>query len=66
MRRSGSRFIGSVAYFPETYGEKIIRIATDMLENRPVPRMTLVHHQIVHPLNVNKIYPNDLLMDLKS
>jgi ribose transport system substrate-binding protein len=66
MRRSGSRFIGSVAYFPEIYGEKILRIATDMLENRPVPRMTLVHHQIVHPLNVNKIYPNDLLMDLKS
>ncbi len=66
MRRSGSRLVGSVAYFPETYGEKIIRIATDMLENRPVPRMTLVHHQIVHPLNVDKIYPNDLLMDLKS
>jgi ribose transport system substrate-binding protein len=66
MRRSASRLVGSVAYFPETYGEKIIRIATDILEHRIVPPMTLVHHQIVHSLNVNKVYPNDLLMDLRS
>ncbi len=66
MRRPGTRLIGSVAYFPETYGEKVIRIAMDILEKRAVPSVTLVHHQIVHPLNVNKIYPNDLLMELKS
>ncbi len=66
MRRPGTRLVGSVAYFPETYGEKVIRIAVDMLEKRAVPRVSLVHHQIVHPQNVNKIYPNDLLMDMKA
>ena len=66
MRRLETRLIGSVAYFPETYGEKIIRIALDILEKRAVPPVTLVHHRIVHPLNVNKIYPNDLLMDMRS
>ena len=65
MRRPGTRLVGSVAYFPEAYGEKIIRIAVDMLEKRTVPRVTLVHHQIVHSQNVNKIYPNDLLLELK-
>ena len=66
MRRPGTRLVGSVAYFPESYGEKVIKLALDMLEKRAVPRMTLVHHQIVHPQNVNKIYPNDLLMDMKA
>jgi len=66
MRRSGTRMVGSVAYFPESYGPKMMRIAVDMLEKRAVPRVTLVHHQIVHPQNVNKVYPNDLLMELQS
>ncbi len=66
MRRPGTRLIGSVAYFPEAYGEKVIRVALDILEKRVVPPVTLVHHQIVHPLNVNKIYPNDLLMNMKG
>jgi ribose transport system substrate-binding protein len=66
MRRPGTGLVGSVAYFPETYGEKVIRIAVDMLEKRAVPRVTLVHHQIVHSQNVNKIYPNDLLLDMKT
>jgi hypothetical protein len=43
----------------------MIRIAVDMLEKRAVARVTLVHHQIVHPRNVNKVYPNDLLMELR-
>ncbi len=64
MRRSGTRLVGSVAYFPEKYGEKVMRMAVDILEKRTVSRVTLVHHQIVHAQNVNKIYPNDLLMEL--
>jgi ribose transport system substrate-binding protein len=66
IRRPGTRMVGSVAYFPETYGEKVIRMAVDILEKRMVPKVTLVHHQIVHASNVNKIYPNDLLMDMKA
>jgi ribose transport system substrate-binding protein len=59
LRQRNTRFIGSVAYFPETYGRKIIRIALDILEKRPVPKMSLIQHQIVNALNVNKLYPND-------
>lgn len=59
MRKPGTRFVGSVAYFPETYGARIIRLALDILENRTVPRIALVHHEVLHPQNVNSIYPND-------
>ena len=31
MRDTGTRLIGSVAYFPERYGDAIVRIATDVL-----------------------------------
>jgi len=65
MRRSMTRLVGSVAHFPETYGERLVAIAKDMLENREVPSMILVRHQLVHALNVDKVYPNDLLMGLK-
>ena len=65
MRRPGTHLVGSVAYFPETYGEKVLGLAVDILEGRKVPRVNLVHHQIVHSENVNKIYANDLLMDMK-
>lgn len=62
MRRPGSRFVGSVAYFPESYGAKIIRLAVDILENRIVPRVALIHHRMVHPQNMDSMYPNDLLI----
>ncbi len=60
MRRPQSRLIGSVAYFPESYGAKIIGLALDILQHVEVPPVTLVHHQIVRPDNVDKIYPGDL------
>ena len=66
MRRPRSRLIGSVAFFPETYGEKLIRLAIDMAENRDHPPAIFTRHQLVSPQNVDKIYPNDLLMSGRS
>ena len=61
MRRPGTRLIGSVAYFPEIYGEKLLPLALDVLQKRPVPGAVFTHHELVTPANVNKIYANDLL-----
>jgi ribose transport system substrate-binding protein len=66
MRRPGTRLVGSVAYFPETYGEKLIQLAMDVLEKRSVAALNLTRHQMLTPANVNKIYPNDLLMELRE
>jgi ribose transport system substrate-binding protein len=62
MRRPKTRLIGSVAYFPESYGEKLIRLALDILEKRPYSPAIFTQHRLVTPENVNKVYPNDLLM----
>ena len=62
LRESGTRLIGSVAYFPEKYGHEIVNVALDILHRQPVPPAVFVKHQLVTPQNVNHIYPNDQLM----
>lgn len=62
MRRRETRFICSVAYFPETYGPRVVRLALDILNGRRVPQAVFTDHELVTPLNVDKIYPNDMLL----
>lgn len=62
MRRSSSRLVCSVAYFPETYGARIIQLALEILKHKPVAPAVFVQHEIITPENVNKIYPNDTWM----
>lgn len=62
MRRRGTRFVCSVAYFPEMYGEKVIRLAIDLLDGRNVPPAVFTDHQLITPENVDRIYPNDVLL----
>jgi ribose transport system substrate-binding protein len=62
MRRHSSRLICSVAYFPESYGERIIRLALDMLKNKPVAPAVFIQHELLTAQNVDKVYPNDMWM----
>ncbi len=62
LREPGTRLIGSVAYFPEKYGQEIVNVALDILHRQPVPPAVFVKHQLVTPQNVNHVYPNDQLM----
>jgi ribose transport system substrate-binding protein len=64
MRQPGTRLIGSVAYFPERYGEDLVRVALDILNRRPVPPAVFVKHQLVTPETVNHVYPNDRLFEM--
>ncbi|HEX8144063.1 MAG TPA: substrate-binding domain-containing protein [Pyrinomonadaceae bacterium] len=57
LRRPGTRMIGSVAYFPERYGEELIPLALSILQKRPVPSAVFVNHQLITPKNVGLIYP---------
>ena len=59
MRESGTRLIGSVAYFPEKYGDAIVPIAMDILSGKRVTPATFISHQLITPENVNRLYPND-------
>jgi ribose transport system substrate-binding protein len=59
LRRPGSRLVGSVAYFPERYGEELIPLALNILQQKPVPSAIFVKHQLLTPRNVDLIYPLD-------
>jgi ribose transport system substrate-binding protein len=63
LRRPGTRLIGTVAYFPEKYGRSIVRLALDLLGGKPTPPAVFVKHQLVTRDNVDKLYPNDELMN---
>jgi ribose transport system substrate-binding protein len=62
MRRPSSRLVCSVAYFPETYGLRIIQLALDILNRKSVAPAIFIQHELLTPENVNKIYPNDAWM----
>ncbi len=62
MRRPFSRLVCSVAYFPETYGARIIHLALDILNRRSVPPAIFIQHEILTEENVDKIYANDAWM----
>jgi ribose transport system substrate-binding protein len=66
LRQPGTRLVGSVAYFPEKYGDQILKLALDILHHRRVPPAVFVKHQMVTPDNVNHIYPNDELMGVSA
>jgi ribose transport system substrate-binding protein len=59
LRRPGTRLIGTVAYFPERYGDELIPLALNMLEHKAVPPATFVKHQLLTSENVDLVYPLD-------
>ena len=65
LRRPGTRLIGTVAYFPERYGDEIIPLAIGILQNRSVPTTVFVKHQLITSRNVDLIYPLDDRLDVK-
>ena len=64
LRRPGTRMIGSVAYFPEKYGDGLIRLSLDILNGRQVPPAVFVEHKLVTRGTVEHYYPNDRLEQL--
>jgi len=66
LRRPNTRLVGTVAYFPERYGDEVIPLALQILHKKPVPSTVFVKHQLITSRNVNLIYPLDERRDFKS
>jgi ribose transport system substrate-binding protein len=62
LREPNTRLIGSVAYFPEKYGDSVMRLALQLLEHKATPPAVFMRHQVITPENVDHTYPNDTLM----
>jgi ribose transport system substrate-binding protein len=61
LREPNTRLLGSVAFFPERYGDDLIRVSLDILNRRPVPPAVFVEHKLITPATVDHFYPNDVL-----
>jgi ribose transport system substrate-binding protein len=66
LREPRTPLIASVGYFPERYGDGLIRLALEILGRRPVAPAMFVKHQIVTRENVDHLYPNDALMGVQT
>jgi ribose transport system substrate-binding protein len=62
LRNQATRLIASVAYFPEKYGDGLLRLALDILARKAVPPAVFTSHQIITRENVDHFYPNDSLL----
>lgn len=64
LRSAQTPFIGSVGYFPEKYGDGLIRVALDILAKKSVAPASFIKHQLITAENVDHFYPNDSLLDI--
>ena len=62
LRLPNTRLIASVAYFPEKYGDGLLRLALDILARKAAPPAMFTTHQVITPENVDHFYPNDSLL----
>ncbi len=59
LRMPGTRLVACVGFFPERYGENLIRLAIEILEKRRVPLSVNVQPQVITAQNVSQFYPTD-------
>jgi ribose transport system substrate-binding protein len=60
MRSAETRMIGSIATFPERYGDDLIQIALNILQQKPVAPASYAQIQLITPQNIDKFYPSSL------
>jgi ribose transport system substrate-binding protein len=67
MRDPNTRMVGSVAYFPERYGEQLIPLALNILSRQnPVPRAVFIKQQLLTPSNLKQFYGRETRASTKA
>ncbi len=56
IRQRNSPVIGSTAFMPEAYGEKLIDLALDILEGKPVPPAVFMEPVFIDAANIDDYY----------
>jgi ribose transport system substrate-binding protein len=64
LRRPRTPLVASVGYFPELYGEALIKLSFDLLAKRQTPPAVFIRHHLITAENVDHFYPNDSLLGL--
>lgn len=66
LRQPRTPLVASIGYFPEQYGDGLIKLALDILARKPVPPAVFVHHHVITRENVDHFYPNDQLLGVST
>ncbi len=66
LREQRSPLVASVGYFPESYGDGLVRLALDLLAGRPVAPAVFIRHSVLTASNVDHFYPNDGLLGVSA
>jgi len=66
LRQPRTPLVASVGYFPELYGDGLIKLAIDILTKKAVPPAVFVHHHVITKENVDHYYPNDVLLGVST
>jgi ribose transport system substrate-binding protein len=59
IRLPHGRLVAAVAFFPERYGESLVRLALDILNKKATPPAIYLPVQILTRQNVDQLYPHD-------
>lgn len=59
IRQPESPVIGATAFWPERYGEKLVKIATSILRGDSVPPAVYIDHVFLNSDNIDTYYPNE-------
>ena len=57
LRNPQSRLIGSTAYMPERYGQKLMDLALKILNGESVPPAVYISHVFINANNIDRFYP---------
>ena len=62
LREPRTPLVASVGFFPERYGDGLIKLAFDLLAHRQAPPALFIRHHLITTENVDHFYPNDALL----
>jgi ribose transport system substrate-binding protein len=62
LREPRTPLIASVGFFPERYGDGLIKLAFDILAHRQTPPALFIRHHLITRDNVDHFYANDVLL----
>lgn len=60
LQNPATRLVGSTAFRPESYGEKLLELAQKILAGESVPPAVYMEHVFINPDNVEQYYPGDV------
>lgn len=55
---NSSVFVGSVAYFPERYGARLVDLAIKLYKGKKIPAFNYINHVWIDNSNIRKYYPH--------